>query len=85
MDYSIDNYRDMAIEFRTTALNLLSNINRKEKLVAESDLPNECKNVLRKEISAYLKAYNALIDLESSMFDKIAEMEKKKNELKICP
>ena len=78
MDYTIDNYRDMAIEYRTTAMNVLSNIMRKEKLVAESDLPKEYKNELKEEIVTLRDTYNRLIDLEMIMIEKTEEMKKKR-------
>ena len=78
MDYTIDNYRDMAIEYRTTAMNVLSNIMRKEKLVAESDLPQQYKNELKEEINSLRNSYNSLIDLEMIMIEKMEEMKKKR-------
>ena len=80
MDYTIDNYRDMAIEYRTTAMNVLSNIMRKEKLVAESDLPQQYKNELKEEIVSLRNSYNSLIDLEMIMIEKMEEMKKKRAE-----
>lgn len=80
MDYTIDNYRDMAIEYRTTAMNVLSNIMRKEKLVAESDLPQQYKNELKEEIISLRNSYNSLIDLEMIMIEKMEEMKKKRAE-----
>ena len=80
MDYTIDNYRDMAIEYRTTAMNVLSNIMRKEKLVAESDLPQQYKNELKEEINSLRNSYNSLIDLEMIMIEKMEEMKKKRAE-----
>ena len=77
MDYTIDNYRDMAIEYRTTAMNVLSNIMRKEKLVAESDLPQQYKNELKEEINSLRNSYNSLIDLEMIMIEKMEEKEMK--------
>ena len=78
MDYTIDNYRDMAIEYRTTAMNVLSNIMRKEKLVVESDLPQQYKNELKEEINSLRNSYNSLIDLEMIMIEKMEEMKKKR-------
>ena len=80
MDYTIDNYRDMAIEYRTTAMNVLSNIMRKEKLVADSDLPQQYKNELKEEINSLRNSYNSLIDLEMIMIEKMEEMKKKRAE-----
>ena len=80
MDYTIDNYRDMAIEYRTTAMNVLSNIMRKEKLVADSDLPQQYKNELKEEIVSLRNSYNSLIDLEMIMIEKMEEMKKKRAE-----
>ena len=80
MDYTIDNCRDMAIEYRTTAMNVLSNIMRKEKLVAESDLPQQYKNELKEEINSLRNSYNSLIDLEMIMIEKMEEMKKKRAE-----
>ena len=80
MDYTIDNYRDMAIEYSTTAMNVLSNIMRKEKLVAESDLPQQYKNELKEEIISLRNSYNSLIDLEMIMIEKMEEMKKKRAE-----
>ena len=80
MDYTIDNYRDMAIEYRTTAMNVLPNIMRKEKLVAESDLPQQYKNELKEEINSLRNSYNSLIDLEMIMIEKMEEMKKKRAE-----
>lgn len=82
MDYTIDNYRDMAIEYRTTAMNVLSAIMRKEKLIADSDLPKEYKNELKEEIVSLRNTYNSLIDLEMIMIDKMEEMKKKREEAK---
>lgn len=76
MDYTIDNYRDMAIEYRTTAMSVLSNITRKEKLVKESDLPEGYKNELKKEIITLRDTYNHLIDLEMIMIEKTRKGEK---------
>jgi hypothetical protein len=66
----------MAIEYRTTAMSVLSNITRKEKLVEESDLPEGYKNELKKEIVILRDAYNHLIDLEMIMIEKIRKGEK---------
>ena len=80
MDYTIDNYRDMAIEYRTTAMNVLSNIMRKEKLVAESSLPQQYKNELKEEINSLRNSYNSLIDLEMIMIEKMEEMKKRRKQ-----
>lgn len=76
MDYTIDNYRDMAIEYRTTAMSVLSNITRKEKLVEKSDLPEGYKNELKEEIVMLRDTYNHLADLEMIMIEKIRKGEK---------
>lgn len=76
MDYTIDNYRDMAIEYRTTAMSVLSNITRKEKLVKESDLPEGYKNELKEEIITLRNTYNHLINLEMIMVEKTRKGEK---------
>lgn len=76
MDYTIDNYRDMAIEYRTTAMSVLSNITRKEKLVKESDLPEGYKNELKEEIITLRDTYNHLINLEMIMIEKTRKGEK---------
>ena len=80
MDYTIDNYRDMAIEYRLTAMSILSNIMRKEKLVKESDLPDGYKKELKEEIDTLRDTYNHLIDLEMIMIEKMEEMKKKRAE-----
>lgn len=80
MDYTIDDYRDMAIEYRTTAMSVLSNITRKEKSVKESDLPEGYKNELKEEIIILRDTYNHLIDLEMIMIDKMDEMKKRRKQ-----
>ena len=78
MDYTIDNYRDMATEYQITAISVLSNINRKEKLIANSDLPQEYKDGLKEEINSLRNSYNSLIDLEMIMIEKMEEMKRKR-------
>ena len=80
MDYTIDNYRDMAIEYRLTATSILQNIMRKEKLVKKSGLPQGYKDELKEEITTLKSTYNSLIDLEMIMIDKMEEMKKKRAE-----
>ena len=78
MDYTIDNYRDMATEYRLTAMSVLSNIMRKEKLIERSDTPQKFKEELQEEIITLRGAYDNLVDLELIMVEKMEEMKKKR-------
>ena len=80
MDYTIDNYRDMATEYRLTAMSVLSNIMRKEKLIERSDTPQKFKEELQEEIITLRGAYDNLVDLELIMVEKMEEMKKKRAE-----
>ena len=78
MDYTIDNYRDMAIEYRTTAMSVLSNITRKEKLVEETDFPEGYKNELKEEIASLQNVYKSLVDMELMLVEKMEKIRARK-------
>ena len=67
MKYTADNYRKEAEEYRTTAMGVLSNIFRKEKLISSSDISQEDRDILQDEINTLQNIYDDLIGLESLM------------------
>lgn len=77
MDYTIDNYRDMAIEYRITAMSVLSNIMRKEKLIKESDFPQKYKDELQEEVNTLRNIYTSLVDCEMMMIERIKKAERR--------
>lgn len=67
MEYTADNYRADAKEYRKNAMYVLASIFRKEKLLASPDISQEDKDALQEGIRLLKDVYDELIELESLM------------------